>query len=76
MQTAVKDEVIRCDRKEGCMRAIAGRQMRGLPQGARLECEDNSGAKTVEIVTVLNYKGVHRRSPAAGVGDMVVASVK
>ena len=39
------------------MRAIAGRQMRGLPQGARLDCVDNSGAKTVEIVTVLNYKG-------------------
>ena len=37
---------------------------------------DNSGAKIVEVVTVLNYKGVHRRSPAAGVGDMVVASVK
>ena len=58
------------------MRALPGRQMRGLPQGARLDCVDNSGAKTVEIVTVLNYKGVHRRSPAAGVGDMVVASVK
>jgi large subunit ribosomal protein L14 len=50
--------------------------MRGLPQGARIECVDNSGAKVVEIVTVLNYKGVHRRSPAAGVGDMVIASVK
>ena len=48
------------------MRAIAGRQMRGLPQGARIDCVDNSGAKIVEIVTVLNYKGVHRRSPAAG----------
>ncbi|MEC8869278.1 MAG: 50S ribosomal protein L14 [Candidatus Thermoplasmatota archaeon] len=58
------------------MRAVAGRQMRGLPQGARIECVDNSGAKVVEIVTVLNYKGVHRRSPAAGVGDMVIASVK
>ena len=58
------------------MRAVAGRQMRGLPQGARIECVDNSGAKVVEIVTVLNYKGVHRRSPAAGVGDMVIASGK
>ncbi|RZD37795.1 MAG: 50S ribosomal protein L14 [Methanobacteriota archaeon] len=58
------------------MRAVAGRQMRGLPQGARLNCVDNSGAKLIEIVTVLNYKGVHRRSPAAGVGDMIVASVK
>ena len=58
------------------MRAVAGRQMRGLPQGARLNCVDNSGAKLIEIVTVLNYKGVHRRSHAAGVGDMIVASVK
>ena len=58
------------------MKAIAGRQMRGLPQGARLNCVDNSGAKLIEIVTVLNYKGVHRRSPSAGVGDMIVASVK
>ena len=58
------------------MRAVAGRQMRGLPQGARIDCVDYSGAKIVEIVTVLNYKGVHRRSPAAGVGDMVIASVK
>ena len=58
------------------MRGVAGKQMRGLPQGARLECADNSGAKILEIVTVLNYKGVHRRSPAAGVGDIVVASVK
>ena len=58
------------------MRAVAGRQMRGLPQGARLNCVDNSGAKLIEIVTVLNYKGVHRRSPSAGVGDMIVASVK
>ena len=40
------------------MRAVAGRQMRGLPQGARIDCVDNSGAKIVEIVTVLNYKGV------------------
>ena len=38
------------------MRAIAGRQMRGLPQGARLNCVDNSGAKLIEIITVLNRR--------------------
>ena len=58
------------------MRAIAGTQTRGLPQGARLHCADNSGAKVVEIVTVLKYKGVKRRSPSAAIGDMVIASVK
>ena len=37
------------------MKGIAGRQMRGLPQGARINCVDNNGSKLVEIVTVLNY---------------------
>ena len=58
------------------MRAVAGTQTRGLPQGARLHCADNSGAKVIEIVTVLKYKGVKRRSPSAAIGEMVVASVK
>ena len=58
------------------MRAVAGTQTRGLPQGAGLHCADNSGAKVIEIVTVLKYKGVKRRSPSAAIGEMVVASVK
>ena len=58
------------------MRAVAGTQTRGLPQGARLHCAANSGAKVIEIVTVLKYKGVKRRSPSAAIGEMVVASVK
>ena len=58
------------------MKALAGRQTRGLPQGARLVCVDNSGARTVEIIAVLNYKGVHRRLPSAGVGDVCIAAVK
>jgi len=37
---------------------------------------DNTGAKEVEIVNVLKYHGVHRRYPKAGVGDMVIVSVK
>lgn len=58
------------------MKGIAGRMMRGLPVGARLECIDNTGAKTVQILMTLKIKGVHRRYPKAGVGDMVVVSVK
>ena len=53
------------------MKGLAGHQTRGLPVGARLHCADNTGAKVVEIIAVLKYKGVHRRLPSAGVGDLV-----
>lgn len=42
----------------------------------RLVCADNTGAKELEIVAVINYKGTSRRYPKAGVGDMVMVSVK
>jgi len=58
------------------MKGIAGTSMRGLPIGARLECIDNTGAKVVQIVMTLKTKGTHRRYPKAGVGDMVIISVK
>ena len=58
------------------MKGIAGRIMRGLPVGARLECIDNTGAKVVQIVMTPKLKGTHRRYPKAGVGDLVIISVK
>jgi len=58
------------------MKGIPGRAKRGLPVGARINCVDNTGAKIVEIVMTPKIKGVHRRYPAAGIGDMVVVSVK
>lgn len=58
------------------MKGIAGRTKRGLPVGARLECIDNTGAKIVQIVMTPNVKGTHRRYPRAGVGDMIIISVK
>jgi large subunit ribosomal protein L14 len=58
------------------MRGIAGRQIRGLPVGSRLDCVDNSGAKVIEVISVIRYGGTHRRYPAAGIGDMVKVSVK
>lgn len=58
------------------MKGIAGRSMKGLPVGARLDCVDNTGAKIVEIVMTLKTKGTHRRYPAVGIGDMVIVSVK
>ena len=50
--------------------------MRGLPVGARLTCIDNTGAKIVQIIMTPKIKGVHRRTPTAGVGDLVIVSVK
>lgn len=48
----------------------------GLPVGAVMNCADNSGAKNLYVISV---KGIHARLnklPAAGVGDMVLATVK
>jgi large subunit ribosomal protein L14 len=61
---------------ERAMKGISGRQMRGLPVGAKVKCVDNTGAKEVQIVAVLKYHGVARRLPAAGIGDIVVVTVK
>lgn len=58
------------------MRAITSKITRALPIGARLKCIDNTGAREVEIVSVKGYKGVRRRLAAAGVGDMIMVSVK
>ena len=48
----------------------------GLPTGAVMNCADNSGAKNLYVIAVRNIKGHLNRLPAAGAGDMVVASVK
>ncbi|HIP62704.1 MAG TPA: 50S ribosomal protein L14 [Archaeoglobus profundus] len=58
------------------MKAIKAVVPRCLPTGARLVCADNTGARELEIIAVKGYKGVRRRYPAAGVGDMVVVTVK
>ncbi|MDR1404312.1 MAG: 50S ribosomal protein L14 [Candidatus Methanoplasma sp.] len=58
------------------MKGISGRQTRGLQNGSRLDVIDNSGAKVIEIITVPGYHGVARRVPSAGIGDLVIASVK
>jgi len=58
------------------VKAVQATVTRGLPIGARLICADNTGAKIMQIITVLNLGGVHRRLLSAGVGDMVMASVK
>jgi large subunit ribosomal protein L14 len=78
MSSDFEDGILRRDPEEGggLVKGLAGRQTRGLPKGARLECIDNTGAKIVEIVEVPKYHGTHRRYSAAGVGDLLLVSVK
>lgn len=58
------------------MQAIKGRVTRGIPVGSNVVTCDNSGAKLLRVFTVVGQHTVCRRRPAAGVGDLVMASVK
>ncbi len=58
------------------MKGLAGKQTRGVVTGTTLQVIDNTGAKTISVIAVPGYHGVARRYPSAGVGDIVVASVK
>jgi len=48
----------------------------GLPVAALMNCADNTGAKNLYIIAVTNTPGRLKRLPVAGVGDMVLCSVK
>ncbi len=58
------------------MKAVKSRITRALPLQAFVAACDNSGAKVLKIVSVKGHKTVSGRIPAAGVGDLVMASVK
>ena len=58
------------------MKALKGRVTRSLPIQAELRTCDNSGAKVIKIVSVKGHKTVKGRVPTAGVGDLVMASVR
>jgi len=48
----------------------------GLPVGAGLNCADNTGAKDLHVISVKGVGGRLNRLPAAGVGDMIIATCK
>lgn len=54
----------------------AKRSIRGIPYGAQLPVVDNSGAKIVEVISVIGYKPCRCRYPQAMIGDMTVVTVK
>lgn len=48
----------------------------GLVTGSLITCADNTGARKLKLIQVVGYKGVHRRLPKAGVGDIVIVSCR
>ena len=57
------------------MKALGTRVPKALPHYARIIACDNSGARILKVVSVKGAKTVKTRKPAAGVGDLVMASV-
>jgi len=57
------------------MKAVKARIVKSLPVGTKLEVCDNSGAKIIKIISVIGHKTVRRRLSAAGVADLITASV-
>lgn len=58
------------------MKAVKSKITRALPLEARVATCDNSGAKIIKIFAVKGHNTTRGRIQAAGVGDLVLASVK
>lgn len=58
------------------MKAVKASVTRAIPLGAEIETCDNSGAKILKVFAVKGHKTRKGQSPAAGVGDMIMAAVK
>jgi large subunit ribosomal protein L14 len=58
------------------MRGHKAKVPRAINTGCYLDCVDNTGARTLFVLAVTKYRGVKNRQPCAGIGDMVVVSVK
>jgi len=58
------------------MKAIPANITRGLVHGSILDTCDNSGAKKIRLISVKRQKTVKGRITSAGVGDLILASVK
>lgn len=57
------------------MKAVKARIIRSLPRGCKIPVCDNSGAKTLRLIAVKKLHTVKNRLQAAGIGDLIIASV-
>lgn len=58
------------------MKGIGYRVSKGITIGTMLFCDDNSGARVLKVIGVEGYRSRKNRYPRAGVGDIVIVSVK
>jgi large subunit ribosomal protein L14 len=58
------------------MRGMKAKIPRAINTATRMEVADNTGARVVEVISVLKYRGVRNRYPRAGIGDTLIVSVK
>ncbi|MCE8423857.1 MAG: 50S ribosomal protein L14 [Candidatus Methanoperedens sp.] len=58
------------------MRGMKAKIPRSLQTASRMECADNTGARIIEVISVLKYRGVRNRYPKGGIGDTLIVSVK
>lgn len=58
------------------MQAMKARIPKSLNVGSCIDTCDNSGAKMIRLISVRGEKTVRGRKPAAGVGDLVLGSVR
>ncbi len=58
------------------MKPISSKISKSLQAESFLKCADNTGAQEMQIIAVRGYKGVRRRRPKCGVGDVVICTVK
>ena len=57
------------------MKALTSRIVKSLPFGSRIGVCDNSGAKIIRLFGVKGHKTRKGQYPAAGVGDLIFASI-
>lgn len=58
------------------MKPIKASITKALNVGSYLTAADNTGAKLLQIISVFGYKGIRKRQPRAGIGDMIKVTVK
>ena len=58
------------------MEAIKANITRGLNHGSEVETCDNSGAKIVRIISVINKKTGKGQKPSCGIGDLLLVAIK
>jgi Ribosomal protein L14 len=58
------------------MRQISSRVSKGLIPGSVIICADNTGAKSLRIISKKGVGGAHKKLKSVGIGDIVIASVR